>query len=127
MVTSRMTRLTPARAHRQPLDVAADLHDILQHALDGGPDGELRIERAELAAGDEQAGAPVEKSPDTGFTPVEALHHLDQHSVADAGDQVARGRVPGVSDSARQPQPGVLLKPPRVALPVDAVPLRRPL
>ena len=72
--------------------------------------------------------APVEKSPDTGFTPEwrPCTIWISTPSSMPA-IRSACGRVPGVSDSARQPQPGVLLKPPRVALPVDAVPLRRPL
>ena len=35
-------------------------------------------------------------------------------------------RSPGASASARVPTPGVVLKPPRTAEPVDAVPERRP-
>src|SRR5262245_32513081 len=42
-------------AHRQPIDVGADLGHVLQHLLDGGGDGELAHGTAELAVGDEQS------------------------------------------------------------------------
>ena len=74
---------------------------------------------------EEQLG-PVEKSPLTGFTPewrpwtiwMSTPSSID--AMSSAGD-----RSPGTSCIAIQPQPGVPRKPPRTALPVEAVPARR--
>ena len=70
--------------------------------------------------------APVEKSPLTGLTPecrpsTEAMS-TPSPTWASSSSCVA---VPGANDSAMQPTPGVDLKP-RTALPVEAVPDRRP-
>ncbi len=72
--------------------------------------------------------APVEKSPDTALTP-ECMPCTDWMSTPSSTPATMSSwrRVPGTSDNARQPQPGVPRKPPRTALPVEAVPLRRPL
>ena len=71
--------------------------------------------------------APVEKSPDTGFTPewMPATCWMSTPSSMPATSSACE-RVPGASWRAMAPHDGVDLKP-RTALPVEAVPLRRPL
>ena len=72
--------------------------------------------------------APVEKSPETGFTPEWRPCTIWMRTPSStSATSSAWVRVPGTSERARQPQPGVDLKPPLVALPVGAVPLRRAL
>jgi hypothetical protein len=72
--------------------------------------------------------APVEKSPLTGFTP-ECMPMTEEISTPSPTWRSSSGcdRVPGASDRARQPTPGVDLNPPRTALPVEARPAQRPL
>src|SRR5262245_16301246 len=43
-------------AHRQPVDVAADLDDVEEHALQGRRDRELPHGRADLTVGDQHPG-----------------------------------------------------------------------
>ncbi len=72
--------------------------------------------------------APVEKSPLMGLTPecspATSCTSSPSPTPATSSAWVA---VPGSSDVAMQPTPGVLLNPPRTAEPVDTVPDRRAL
>ncbi len=71
--------------------------------------------------------APVEKSPETGFTP-ECRPETDCTRMPSPTWAMRASWLssPGSRETAWQPAPGVLLKPPRMAEPVDAVPERRP-
>ena len=127
-VTSRMTRLTPAAPHRQPLDVAADRDDVVQHPLQRRGDRELahRLGRARRR-GSCRPSAPVEKSPLTGLTP-ECRPVTDWTSTPSptCGDQLGlRPRCPGTSDSAQAADAGRDLKPPRTAIRSTRCPTRR--
>ena len=90
IVTSRMTRLTPAAPHRQPVDVAADLDDVEQHPLQRRGDRELAHRRAELRRRVISIpDAPVEKSPLIGLTPeCSPDDHCDEQAVVDVGDEL---------------------------------------
>ena len=100
-------------AHRQPGQVGADGHDVVQQALQRRGDGELAQRLGQLAAPDAQAlGAGREVARDRVDARVQARDLLHQHAVVDAGEQSAAVAVPGRQATARQPAAGVDLNPP---------------
>ena len=71
--------------------------------------------------------APTEKSPLMGFTPEwTPVTHCTSSPCPTEATISSWLAVPGTSERARHPTPGAVLKPPRTADPVDAVPARRP-
>src|SRR4249920_847636 len=85
------------RAHRQPVDVAPHLDDVLQHPLQGRGDRELPYRLGQLAAADHEArGAGREVARHGVHARVQPLHHLDEHALVDVGDEL--GLAPGAMD-----------------------------
>ena len=127
IVTSRMTRLIPddrigSHSTSPPISTMSSSMRCSVEAIVISRTG-----RADLTVRDQQAGgAGREVAADGVDAGVQALHLLHEQPVVDVGDQLGlAARVPGGSDSARQPTPGVPANPPRVALPVDTVAARR--
>ena len=108
-------------AHRQPVDVVADLDDVEQHPLERRRDRHLARRRAELAVRDQHpGGAGREVAADGVDAGVQPGHALHEQAIVDVGDQLglaARARAPAEGrGSRRRASPA---NPPRVALPVD--------
>src|SRR4029077_16468086 len=126
IVTSLITRLIPAARIRSqsrspPTSTMSSSMrwsvDAMVNSRTGAPTTPLVMSRP---------AAPVEKSPLIGLTP-ECSPCICCTSRPSSMSAISSSwvRVPGTSERARQPTPGVPANPPRVALPVDTVDARR--
>ncbi len=123
-----MTRVTPAADMGSQVRSEPTAIDVLQHALEGGGDGELPDGVGQLAALDPEAvGAGGEVAADRVHAGVQPGHVGHQQALADRRPAARPASwSPGRREMAWQPAMGVV-RDERTAEPVEATPERRPL